>query len=444
MADLDELIRTVSATHAHRFMPRRVRLEVVSGPAAGLRHELEGRIRIGSRELAEFVIPDPKISGLHCEVIAGAEVRVRDLGSKNGTYLGTYRVHDAQVPNGDTFLIGDSRVRVRPQELGGALELPSAAGARYGIVGCSRPIRALLEQIERTASSTASVASVLVEGETGTGKEMVVEALHRAGPRAEGPLVVVDCGAVVPTLIEAELFGHERGAFTGAETRRSGAFERAHGGTLFLDEIGELPLALQPKLLRAIESRRVSRLGSDRPIAVDVRVVSATHRDLAREVTEGHFREDLYYRLAVIRMRLPPLRERLEDLPLLAIHFLRELGADPAALLDEEALTHLMKHAWPGNVRELRNLIEQSVALVRPLSVEAATPTAAHELSLGPVDFGQPMRVGKQRVIDAFERLYLTGLLDLCNGNVSEVARRSGMNRLSIARILQRLGLRSA
>jgi DNA-binding NtrC family response regulator len=248
-------------------------------------------------------------------------------------------------------------------------------------------------------------------------------------------------------MIESELFGHERGAFTGAVASVPGAFERANGGTLFLDEIGELPLDLQPKLLRVIESRTVRRLGGQKTISVDVRLVSATNRDLALEVAAGRFREDLYYRLAVVTLTVPALRERREDIPLLAARFLGALAVTPGQLLDRGALDALMRHDWPGNVRELRNTLERAVALAEPVAVAAASPSGASAPASAPpnalaVDIAQPIRVGRQRVLDALERAYITQLLDDCAGNISEASRRAGLERMTMYRILRRLGLR--
>jgi DNA-binding NtrC family response regulator len=431
-------LHTLTIAQHRTPVPRRVRLEVISGPASGVQRDFEGRIRIGARPIADLVLVDPKISGLHCELIAGEELRLRDLGSKNGTFLGGYRIVEAVVPSGAAFVVGDSRIRALPLELEDAPLAASPADARHGLLGSSRAMKVLRQQIDDLASHEATV---LIQGETGTGKELIAEGIHESGARRSGPLVIVDCGAIVPTLLEASLFGYERGAFTDANARSIGAFERAHGGTLFLDEIGELPPDLQPKLLRAIESRTVKRLGGDRPIRVDVRIIAATHRDLALEVAQGRFREDLYYRVAVVRLSVPPLRERLEDVPILAAHFLRQAGGDPAVLLGAHALVGLARHAWPGNVRELRNVLEEAVALKRPVAIAAPVREGFIEWMRGVIDLDDSMRVGKQRIIDCYERVYVTRLLEVCGGNVSEVARRSGMNRMSIQRIMTRLGL---
>ena len=294
-------------------LPRRAagmtrgKLTVLSGPDQGLEREFEGRLRIGSRAYADLVLSDPAVSGVHCELITGEALRVRDLSSKNGTLIGSVRIIEAVLTPGEVLTLGSTRVQVAPA--GDSADVaPAGDFTLHGLVGRSAPMRALLARIEAIA---ATESTVLLQGETGTGKERVAEALHLSSARAQGPLTTVDCGAMPSTLIEAELFGYERGAFTGADHAFAGAFERAAGGTVFLDEIGELPLALQPKLLRVLESREVRRLGDTKMIPVDVRVIAATNRDLPLEVSAGRFREDLFYRLAVIRLTVPPLRERV-------------------------------------------------------------------------------------------------------------------------------------
>ncbi|HZS39829.1 MAG TPA: sigma 54-interacting transcriptional regulator [Polyangia bacterium] len=437
MAEFDDGVHTLSAHRPTALHLRRAALVVTAGKDAGQRFEFEGRARVGARELADLVLRDAKVSGLHCEITVADGLRVRDLDSKNGTFVGGVRVIEALLAVGDLISVGDTRLRVEPVAGTTAVDL-HADDDFYGLVGQSARMRALTARLARLAETDTTV---LVQGETGTGKERVAEALHLAGPRAAQPQVTVDCSALPATLIESELFGYERGAFTGAVASAAGAFERAHGGTLFLDEIGELPLELQPKLLRALESRRVRRLGGQKPIAVDVRIVAATNRDLALEVSAGRFREDLYYRLAVVTLAIPPLRERLDDLPLLVAALCRELGFDPAPFLVEESLEALRRHSWPGNVRELRNALERAAVLfesvtpqLRPAPPDAPPPAA--------IDLSIPLRVGKRHLVDHYERAYVTAMIDHCGGNLSEAARRSGVERISLYRILQRLGLR--
>jgi transcriptional regulator with GAF, ATPase, and Fis domain len=432
--DLDELVRTTTLSRPRRLARPRARLEVVAGRDAGRSLEFDGRARIGARPLADLVLRDSKVSGLHCEISVGEQLRVRDLGSKNGTFARGVQVLDAIVASGEILSLGRSQVRVVALEQ--LVDIPLHEDTDFhGMVGQSAAIRALTAKLAQLASADTTV---LVLGETGTGKECVAEALHRAGARASAPLVILDCAALPAALIEAELFGFERGAFTGAVAAQAGVFERADGGTLFIDEVGELPLDLQPKLLRALEARQVRRLGGERTIAFDARIVAATNRDLPLEVARGQFREDLYWRLAVATVTVPPLRDRLEDLPLLASHLLRQMGVDPADVLTLDALEELARHGWPGNVRELRNTLERASATGGPPAVERARPEAPAPAA---IDLGQPFRIGKQRVIDDYERAYMSALVEQYQGNVAEIARHAGMDRMSIYRILQRLQL---
>jgi DNA-binding NtrC family response regulator len=433
------MAETVSVHRASELSIRRAALQVVAGPDAGKRVEIERVARIGARSLADLVLADPKVSGLHCEVHLGESVRLRDLGSKNGTFVAGVRVVEALLAPNDVIALGDTRLQVVP--LGARAEPLLDADDFHGLVGQSPAIRALTARLAQLAGNDTTV---LIQGETGTGKERVAEALHLASRRASQPQVVVDCGAMPATMIEAELFGHERGAFTGAVASVPGAFERAQGGTLFLDEIGELPLELQPKLLRAIESRVVRRLGGTRTLDVDVRVVSATNRDLPLEVAAGRFREDLFYRLAVVTLKVPPLRDRLEDVPLLVGRIARDLGVDPSPFLEPSAMEALQRHAWPGNVRELRNAIERAAALAEPLDAPSSPPgpTDTTGTVASAVDIEVPLRLGRQRVVERYERAYVEKLLSACNGNVSEASRRAGLERMAMYRLLHRLKLR--
>src|SRR5690606_605527 len=333
-------------------------------------------IRVGAQEGCDLVLSDRLVSGHHFEILLDeAGYRLRDLESTNGTFIAGHRVRDVYLNPGTVIYVGESRLRFDPLDESVTVEL--SEGDRFGdMVGTSVAMRALFARLERIAPSEASV---LITGETGTGKELVAEAIHQHSPRASGPFVVVDCGSIPDKLIASELFGHERGSFTGAVSTYAGAFERANGGTVFLDEIGELPLELQPNLLGVLERRQVRRLGSSRGVPLDIRVVAATNRDLAAELNRGTFRSDLYYRPAVVQVRVPSLRERPEDIPVLARHFLELLGGSgrAPARLARETLESLRHHPFPGNVRELRNLIERSVVLAESgMSPEAVAMTA--------------------------------------------------------------------
>jgi DNA-binding NtrC family response regulator len=300
-----------------------------------------------------------------------------------------------------------------------------------------------LSQVSRSAST------VLLGAESGSGKELVARALHEASDRASKPYVVFDCAAATPTLIESALFGHEKGAFTGATARKIGVFEEANGGTLFLDEIGELPLELQPRLLRALEAKQVRRLGGDKPVSVDVRLIAATHRDLAREVNEGQFREDLYYRLAVVRLRIPPLRERLDDLPVLVEHLmLQALDGDAPrvekllAAMSTAQWERLRAHPWRGNVRELRNAVERSLAMadaLSPLSDLKRVDPGTRDPD--PVRLNQPFLEQKHALLEAFEARYLQAMVDQHQGNLSRAAAQAGIDRMYFKRLLKKYAL---
>ncbi|MBK9030936.1 MAG: sigma 54-interacting transcriptional regulator [Myxococcales bacterium] len=336
-------------------------LEVVEGAKPRSVRSTGGQCAIGSHPCNGLVVDDPTVSRFHCELVGDARgVRVRDLGSKNGTILDGVRVHDAEPKDGSLLRLGRAVVRVALSAETQALKL-SPRRTFGGLVGESPPLRAAFALLERAAATTATV---LLDGETGTGKGAMAEAVHAESARRDRPFVVVDCAALSPTLLDSELFGPERGAFTGAERARIGAFEEADGGTLFLDEIGELPLELQPKLLRVLESREIRRLGQDTRRPVDLRLIAATNRDLRAEVNAGRFRADLYYRLAVVKITAPPLRARPEDLPTIVGAILASLGAgadEVAAITAPEMMARMAGSAWPGNVRELRNYLERSL-----------------------------------------------------------------------------------
>lgn len=428
---------TVTGVRSTKLEIQRLTIHALTGPSAGKSQTFDHAARVGSRQFADFVVADPRVSGLHCEISIDGQMRVKDLGSKNGTFLGDHQIVEAFLRPNDNLRIGDTELRVLASDQRLEVALLDV-DEFHGIIGCSPAIRALTAQLQRLARTNTTV---LVLGESGTGKERVAEALHLAGPRADGPLVVVDCSALPTSLVESELFGHVRGAFTGAMSDSEGAFERANGGTLFLDEIGEMPVDVQPKLLRALESRSVRRLGSGKQCPVDVRVVAATNRDLQIEVAKGRFREDLYYRLAVVTIRVPPLRDRLVDIPLLAAHFAQTLGVSPAACLTPASLAQLSQHSWPGNVRELRNSIERAIALMEAPSVSRereAQPSAPVAGTALPARYDVPFAQGKRDVVLAYETEYVSRLLAECKGNISEVARRAQVDRLTIYRMLQR------
>jgi DNA-binding NtrC family response regulator len=366
---------------------------------------------------------------------------VRDTGSLNGTKVDSVRVRDADLPPEGALMLGDSIVRVRAGEAQQQEVVPMVP--QFGaIAGTSVAMRKLFALLDKVATSDINV---LIEGESGTGKELVATEIVQRGTRADRPFVIVDCGAISPNLVESELFGHVRGSFTGADRDRVGAFEAADGGTVFLDEIGELPIELQPKLLRALEAREIRRVGETKARKVNVRVVSATNRDLEREVNKGRFREDLYFRLAVLQVRVPPLRERLEDLPILIRVFLQALGVpEQERLFGPAVLAEMSKHDWPGNVRELRNYVERSVVLQAaiPASQTRRSAPSSPQLTGAGVDIRVPFKIAKDSAVDAFERSYLGALLESCGGNMSKAARTAGMDRMYLHRLVQKHGLR--
>ncbi len=441
---------------AHSADPRilelsRCALSVLSGPERGRERMIDRDLfRIGKSPENDFVLSDQTVSRAHCEIVRERKgYLLRDLGSTNGTLLDGAEIKEAWLKPGAVITVGKVEIKVRP--FAERIELlPSEARSFGTLVGGSLRMRSIFGLLERLADTDATV---LIGGETGTGKDLLARSIHAASARAEGPFIVVDCGAVVGTLIESELFGHEKGAFTGAIAQRRGAFELAHGGTLFLDEIGELPLDLQPKLLRALEQRAFRRVGGTKEIRVDLRVVAASKRNLRMEVERGKFREDLFFRLAVVPIELPPLRERREDLPELAARLLEELarasGQERALSISREALEALAAHDWPGNVRELRNVLERASYLARaqglsaisvgmmPMAAAQAAPPEP-ELRFAPEKSYRETRAEWEA---RFESAYVSWLLARHHGNVSAAARAADMDRKYLHKLAKKHGV---
>lgn len=384
---------------------------------------------LGSAAGVTVRVQHPTVSRLHARI----EQRpsgpwLVDLESTNGTSVDGTQVTGALLRDGVRIGLGTVSVEVKIAKKREAIEL--WPGERFGpLVGRSAPMRALFSQLARIA---ASDATVLVTGETGTGKDVVARAIHEASARKGGPFVVVDCGAIPEALFESELFGHRRGAFTGADRAHEGAFESAEGGTLLLDEVGELPLSVQPKLLRAIETRTVRAVGDTAHRPVDVRIVAATHRDLSQMVAAGAFREDLFFRLAVLPVVVPPLRARREDLDVLVPHFL-------GRALPAEAMAELRARPWLGNVRELRNFVERADALGAHEAL-ALTPVtrAAPSAGLPDADLDEPFKDAKERWLSHLERQYLSRLLEAKRWNVSAVAEAMGLDRTYVHRLMRK------
>ena len=425
-------------------------LAVVDGPSRGARAQVGSEIaRIGTADGNDLVLADRTVSRFHCEVVLrGEAILIRDCGSTNGTLIDGVRIREAEIPPGTLVRIGGSALRVELGEEPAFVEV-SGRTAFGELVGASVELRRVYAVLERLALTDATVQ---VQGETGTGKDVLARSLHAASRRAAGPFVAVDCGAIPEHLVESELFGHVKGAFTGATSDRRGVFEEADGGTLFLDEIGEMPLALQPKLLRAIESRSIRRVGGTGARTVDVRIIAATNRSLASSINDGSFREDLYYRLAVVEVRLPPLRARRDDIPVLAAHFLRMfggVGGDGA--LPAEFIAGLVGRGWPGHVRELRNYIERCVSLgtIAPRPAVASAPEPAPGGPLPPdsierfVALHLPLKEARRAWTESFELVYVRAMLKLVGGNVTRAAERAGVSRRFLQRMVARLGIKT-
>jgi two-component system response regulator HydG len=394
-------------------------------------------------------LEDRFVSGKHLRITRrGGLFRIQDLGSTNGTFLGSARLHDAEVPSGTTLRVGEVELtveQVAADASGGRSQRESSEPVFEGILGSDPSIRALAELIDRVAPSSAAVA---IFGESGTGKELVANALHRRSSRVEGPFIPVNCAAISKDLIESELFGHEKGAFTGAVAARKGAFEEADGGTLFLDEIGELPLDLQAKLLRSLESGEIKRVGAARPVRVDARIVAATHRDLLGMAKEGRFREDLYYRLCVVPLHLPPLRSRRVDIPLLVEHFLKSFSPRGQSIQPTPAaLERLQAHGWPGNVRELRNVVHRALLLRRGPSIDVADLTFDQSSqSSAPTDASVSITeyvpgLSLEQMLEKVERQIVESALKRFSNNRERVARELGVARSTLFKRLKDWGL---
>jgi DNA-binding NtrC family response regulator len=401
-------------------------LVAVDGPNRSQSFVIDGssppRVLIGQSPVCEVRLEDRSVSRRHIALeIADRCLRVRDLDSTNGTYLGSTRVIEAYWNEGEVLRLGGTALRLDVLPL--PQSEPETTAEGFGpVVGASPQMRRLYPLCYKLADSDVPI---IIEGETGTGKEVLAEAIHEMGPRRAGPFVVFDCTEVPQNLVESELFGHTKGAFTGAHDARQGLFEQAHGGTLLIDEIGDLPLTLQPKLLRAIERSEVRRVGGNSRIRFDVRILAATRRDLDHEVQEGRFRDDLFHRLAVARVELPPLRKRRGDIALLARHFAGNQGGDE---LTPEVLARWESAPWPGNIRELRNAVARLLALGDLAMAQPVAPDPTDVID-GVLERDLPLAQARQLVVDAFERRYLERLLDRHDGNVTHAARAAGVAR---------------
>jgi DNA-binding NtrC family response regulator len=447
-----------ASEHTHKQL-RRVILRVKDGSDKGAQITVaRSRITIGRSAVNDLVLSDTSVSGTHAEIVIGdSGVQIHDLESTNGTYVAGIRIRSAWLDPGTVVKVGKTDVELLSAD---EVQVPISGedhfGALYGRSPAMREVFAILERVAPTEMS------VLIGGETGTGKELVARALHDESPRQKGPFVVLDCGSLPRELAEGAIFGHKKGSFTGALSDRPGCFEEAHGGTLFLDEIGELPLDLQPKLLRVLDRREVQRIGESQVRKVDVRIVAATHRDLRMMVGQGLFREDLYFRLSVMAVHLPPLRERGEDVVMLAEKFLedfvrthREQIARPQ--LGEAAREALLSEPFPGNVRQLKNIIQRAAHLCRqgiiepndlhlgrredPRAISSAEERETSVEGFDPALFETPFKDAKQQMVDGFERVYFGRLLDKTDNNLSRAAAEAGITRYYLRELLKRLGM---
>ncbi|WP_420715026.1 sigma 54-interacting transcriptional regulator [Corallococcus sp. bb12-1] len=419
----------------------RLKLWVLSGPDAGKGYPLPvGTYQLGKSADCDIVLDDTTVSRHHVRLeVTEERVVATDLGSYNGSFCEGLRFTELEVRPGAVLTLGATRLKVMPEDTRERSLLLSSKDRFGALVGTSRRMREVFTFLERMAPGDADV---LIQGETGTGKELCAEGLHQQGSRAKHPFVVVDLAGIAPTLIESELFGHVKGAFTGAHGDRAGAFERAQGGTVFLDEVGELPLELQPRLLRVLERREVKRLGGNDYRKLDVRVVSATHVDLEAAVRAEKFRRDLFHRLAVLRVVLPPLRERPEDIPLLIDTVLVRLGKPPGALSDQTRAL-LLQYPWPGNVRELRNVVDRVVNLGEESlpDIDPGVPRRAASRAGGELDLARPFKEAKEQLVEGFERDYLMSLLKRCEGRFNRAAREAGIDRVYLRKLMRKHGL---
>ncbi|HSR98460.1 MAG TPA: sigma 54-interacting transcriptional regulator [Kofleriaceae bacterium] len=463
---------------------RRCILQSVDDPSLEWIFDKE-EIRIGSMDDNDVVLGDDTVSRYHCRIAQEDNGYVLvDNRSTNGSFVNKVRIREAFLKPGSIVSVGQSQLRFNAREEEVEI-VPSRSDHCAGLIGGNarmREIYAIIEKIAPTATT------VVIDGETGTGKEVVAQAIHSLSPRARNDFVVFDCGAVPPNLIESELFGHEKGSFTGAVMTRQGLFEQADGGTLFLDELGELPLDLQPKLLRALEQREVRRVGSAKAAKVDVRIIAATNRNLEDEVRAGRFRQDLFYRLSVVRLHLPALRDRSDDVPLLAQHFLdhgafnRKPSSPGVRSVSREATTALQAYPWPGNVRELVNVVERAVSFCDTDTIElsdlpdyvrtakappsresvparrmstASGPIAAPSVSMNPntpapappeelLAEGVTFKDAKERWVASFERDYILQLLRRNNGNISHAARAADIDRKYFRKLMKKYDIEAA
>jgi DNA-binding NtrC family response regulator len=426
-----------------------LRVFVVEGRNVGAAVALvRSTATVGRHPTNDLVLEDPAVSAVHLELSrrSGGRLLVKDSGSTNGTWLGDHRIGEVELSPGAVIRVGETVLRVETDSR--AVPAPaSAALTRFeGLIGATPEMRELFSVLARVAGKPLGL---LVQGETGTGKEEVARAVHARSPRATMPFVVLDATTIPQTLGESVLFGHEQGAFPGAESRYEGAFERANGGTIFIEEVGELPAPLQPKLLRVLEHKQLVRVGGKETVAVDVRVIAGTRRDLRLEIEARRFREDLYFRLAQVRVVVPPLRARPDDIAALARHFLGQTveAGGVAPVLSEPALAELCRRPFPGNVRELQSILVRAAALCENDSILVGDIAGegygfrGSEAERSPLHLGGTFSDAKQRAIERFEKAYLETLMRRTAGNLSRAAREADLARHHLRDLLKKRGL---
>ena len=415
-------------------------MKVVRGPDKGKSRFFKKRnVIVGTDKSADLVLSDPTVSHRHFSIaFDGVGLKIKDLDSRNGTIIGNLRVLEAYLTENSIITAGDTRIRLLFRKE--RVKIPVVEGFRFGnMVGRSFLMREVFARMKRAADSDITV---LLVGESGTGKELAASALHELGGRRDRPFVVFDSTAVAKELAESELFGHVRGAFTGATSDRTGAVRKADKGTLFLDEIGDLPMELQSMLLRLIEHREVKPVGTDRYIKVDTRIIAATNRNLKEMVQKGTFREDLYFRLAVLQIEMPPLRNRMEDLPLIVDSLLEEISQrykTPVSKLSKEDLDLLGTYSWPGNIRELKNHLEAMVIMGEQLFKPNQNNAFSQAGNGGFQSLESlPYRRAKETLIRSFDEYYFTRLLEKTNGNITKAAEIAGVHRKTVEYILKK------
>jgi transcriptional regulator with GAF, ATPase, and Fis domain len=439
----------------------KAKLVVLDGEDEGEEFEIDkSQVYVGRNSVNDFVLSDKSISGTHFEIKAEEKgFLLKDLDSTNGVYLEGCRVKEIYLEPHSTFLAGNSKIRFEPVDE--TVEIPLSEEEHFkGVIGRSVPMREVFATLNKVAPSDLTC---LIHGETGTGKERIAQAIHDASRRQDEPYVVLDCSAIPRDLMESHVFGHEKGAFTGAVDQKIGAFEQAGSGTLFLDEIGELDMSLQPKLLRVLENREFKRVGGNETLRADCRIIAATNRDLREMVNEDKFREDLFFRLSVVQISLPPLKDRREDIPLLVEHFIDEASErrpdKPKPRLTADARDMLMSHSWPGNVRQLRNVIMRSASLCEGDTIERADLQLSNrggssmdqnvpaegvrtvtdgDLSHIQVDLTMEFKDAKQKMVEQFEKDYLKRIYENHDHNISQSAKTAGLTRYHLRELLKK------